>query len=92
MGGMKGRKSKRPRRRGTTLVYVRWFDSAIYQGRAFAPEELGGFCENESSGLLVSESKDEVTIALDRCLDTNDLRLVLCIPRANIRFLRKVRV
>jgi hypothetical protein len=54
----------------------RRFDSAIYKGEA---------CENESAGVLIREDEKEVTIALDRCLDTEDVRLVLCVPKARRR-------
>jgi hypothetical protein len=74
---------------GPELVYVRWFDSAIYDGGAIWPDELSGYCENESAGLLVAESADSLTLALDRCLETGGLRLVLVVPRANIRSLRR---
>jgi hypothetical protein len=77
---------------GTTLAYVRWFDSALYRDDCCRAEDLTGYMENESSGILVRETKDEIAIALDRCLDTQNLRLVLCIPRANIRAFRKIAV
>jgi hypothetical protein len=48
--------------------------------------------EDESSGILVRETKDDVAIAPDRCIDTKNLRLVLCIPRANNRAMRKFKV
>jgi hypothetical protein len=76
---------------GTTIVYVRWFDSAIYKGEACHPDLLGGACENESAGVLVREDDDSITIALDRCLDTGDVRLVLCVPRANVLSVRRFR-
>lgn len=81
-----------PKKTGTVIAYIRWFDSAIYKGEPCLAEELNGFMENESSGILVKESKDDVTIALVRCLETDNLRLVLCIPRANIRAMRKIEV
>jgi hypothetical protein len=77
---------------GVILAYVRWFDSAIYKGEAYSADEVTGYLENESSGLLVEETKDSVTIALDRCLETKNLRLVLCVPKANIRAMRKFKV
>lgn len=85
--------SNRPRKTyGTTLAYVRWFDSAVYKGEACPFEDISGYLENESAGILVRETKREVVIVLDRCLDTKDVRLVLSIPRVNIRALRKIRV
>jgi hypothetical protein len=85
--------AKQERKRfGTVLAYVRWFDSAIYREGTCHAEDLTGFMENESSGLLISEDDSSVTIALDRCLETQGLRLVLCIPRANIRSFRAIRV
>jgi hypothetical protein len=77
---------------GTTIAYVRWFDSAIYKGDPCQPEDLSGSLDNESAGVLVREDKKEITIALDRCLDTKDVRLVLCIPKANVRAIRRIRV
>lgn len=74
------------------IAYVRWFDSAVYKGEACQPGELSGICENESAGVLLSEDKKSITIALDRCLDTKDVRLVLCVPKANVRSVRRFRV
>jgi hypothetical protein len=76
----------------TTLAYVRWFDSAIYKGEACQPDHIGGACENESAGVLVREDRKEIVIALDRCLDTKDVRLVLCVPKANVRSVRRFKV
>lgn len=71
--------------REVALVYVRWFDSAIYQGGTVQKNDLSGIAENESAGLLIEDSSDSITLALDQCLDTTNLRLVLCIPRVNVR-------
>jgi hypothetical protein len=38
---------------GTTLAYIRWFDSAIYKENCTA-EDINGYMENESSGILMS--------------------------------------
>jgi hypothetical protein len=73
-----------------TLAYIRWFDSAIYHGPVDV-DELNGFSEMESAGFLIEDTPDHVTLALDRNAN-GTLRLVLCIPRANIRTLRKVKV
>lgn len=67
------------------IAYIRWFDSGVYKGEAFDPKDLGGYCENESTGLLVADDDDKITIALDRCIDTGNIRLAICIPRANVR-------
>jgi len=75
----------------TTIAYVRWFDSAIYKGDPCQPDQLTGTTENESAGILVSEDDNTITIALDRCLDTKDVRLVLCVPKANILSIRRFR-
>lgn len=75
-----------------TLVYIRWFDSAIYKGEQCQPDDLDGYSEMESAGLLVSETKDSVTIALDRSLKGGDVRLVMCVPRVNIRKIKKFKV
>ena len=74
-----------------TVAYVRWFDSAIYKGEPCRPDELSGICHNESAGLVVDEDKDKITLALDRCLDTQDVRLVISIPKANVTSIRRFR-
>jgi hypothetical protein len=77
---------------GTTLAYVRWFDSALVKDDYCRAEDVTGYMENESCGILIRQNDNEVVIALDRCLDTQQLRLVLCIPRANVREFREIRV
>ena len=72
------------------VVYLRWFDSAVYKGEACQPDQLSGFCQNESAGLLVGEDEKSITIALDRCLDNGDVRLVLCVPKANVLEVRRL--
>lgn len=79
------------KKHGTSLAYIRWFDSAISHGPC-PPEDLSGTCENESAGLLVKEDAKEIIIALDCCLDTKDVRLVLCIPKVNVRSIRRFTV
>lgn len=76
----------------TTLVYLRWFDSAIYKGDECSPDEIDGYSEMESAGLLVSETKDSITIALDRSLKYRTIRLVLCVPKVNIRKIKRFKV
>lgn len=90
---IRGVKRKRqPKSHVVTLAYIRWFDSAIWREGEHQAEELDGYVEQESAGLLVQETEKDVTIALDHCLDTQYLRLILCIPKANIRAMRKVRI
>jgi hypothetical protein len=84
MIGMKG-KSR------TALVHVRWFDSSITQGDTRTPEDAAGILENESAGVLVKEDKKCITIALDRCIGTGGLRCTLCIPKVNVRRIRRFR-
>jgi hypothetical protein len=67
------------------MVYVRWFDSAVYGGEAFDPKDLAGYCENETAGLLIADDDEKITVALDRCIETEKIRLALCIPRVNVR-------
>lgn len=79
------------KRAPSEIVYLRWFDSSITHGGTVTPEEAAGVCENESVGLLVREDEASITIALDRCIDTQGLRCTLCVPRVNIRALRRLR-
>src|ERR1043166_9445475 len=58
----------------TELAYVRWFDLSIVTGDPCQPEDLPGICENESAGVLVEEDESCITIALDRCIDTANVR------------------
>jgi len=73
----------------TTVAYVRWFDSAIYAGVACQADELSGYSEMESAGVLIAEDDDKITLAVDRSLETQNVRLVLCIPKANVREIRR---
>jgi hypothetical protein len=73
----------------TELAYVRWFDLSIVTGDPCQPEDLPGICENESAGVLVEEDESCITIALDRCIDTANVRLVLCVPKANVRSIQR---
>jgi hypothetical protein len=73
----------------TRLVYVRWFDSSITGGETCLAEDAAGTLENESAGVLVLEDRRSITIALDRCLDTNALRCTLCISKVNSRSVRR---
>lgn len=75
----------------TTLVHIRWFDSSITQGETATVEEAAGVLENESAGVLVREDKKCITIALDRCIKTGGLRCTLCIPKVNVRRIRRFR-
>jgi hypothetical protein len=76
----------------TTLVHVCWFDSSITQGETRTAEEASGILENESAGVLIREDKKCITIALDRCLGTGGLRCTLCIPKVNVRRIRRFKV
>jgi hypothetical protein len=75
----------------TTVVYVRWFDSAIYTGEACPADELDGYSEMESAGVLLHEDDDKITLAVDRSLETQNVRLVICIPKANVREIQRFR-
>jgi hypothetical protein len=76
---------------GTKLVHVLWFDSSITQGETTSVECASGILENESAGVLVREDKKCITIALDRCIGTGGLRCTLCIPKVNVRRIRRFR-
>lgn len=80
------------KRSQTTLVHVYWFDSSITQGETTTAEEAAGILENESAGVLIREDKKCITIALDRCLGTGGLRCTLCIPKVNVRRVRRFKV
>ena len=73
----------------TRLALVRWFDSSITQGETTTADDAAGILENESAGVLIREDKKTITLALDRCLDTGGLRCTLCIPKVNIRRIRR---
>lgn len=74
-----------------SIAYIRWFDSSITTGHTCTPEEATGVLENESAGVLVCEDKKSITIALDRCIETNGLRCTLCIPKANVRRIKRIK-
>lgn len=76
----------------TTIAYVRWFDSAIYTGEACQADDLTGYSEMESAGVLLQEDDDKITLSVDRSLETQNVRLVICIPKANVREIQRFRV
>jgi hypothetical protein len=80
---------KRKTEPATNLVHVRWFDSSITQGGTVTAEDASGILENESAGVLISEDKKCITLALDRCIRTGGLRCTLCIPKVNVRRIRR---
>jgi hypothetical protein len=79
------------KRTATRLVHVRWFDSSITQGETIDADDAQGVLENESAGVLVREDAESITIALDRCLGTGGLRCTICIPKVNVRRIRRFR-
>jgi hypothetical protein len=83
---------RKPKKSKTTLVYIRWFDSSITRGETCLPEDAAGILENESAGVFVSEDKKSITIAMDRCQETSGLRCTLCVPKVNLRSVRRFRV
>ena len=79
------------RKSATRLAYVRWFDSSITRGETCSADEACGVLENESAGVVVKEDRKSITIALDRCLGTQGLRCTLCIPKVNVRSIKRFR-
>ena len=73
------------------IAYIRWFDSSITRGETISAEEACGVMEMESAGVVVREDKQSITISLDRCLGTQGLRCTLCIPRVNVRSIKRFR-
>lgn len=82
---------KKAKRKLVTLAYVRWFDSSITTGHTCTEEDATGILENESAGVLVCEDKKSITIALDRCIETSGLRCTLCIPKVNVRRIKRIK-
>jgi hypothetical protein len=81
--------SKHKKTARTVLAFVRWFDSSIRRGETCSVEDVCGILENESAGVLVREDKKSITLALDRCVQTGGLRCTLCIPKVNVRRIRR---
>lgn len=73
----------------TKLAHVRWFDSSITQGDTRTVDDAAGILENESVGIVVHEDKNSITLALDRCIETGGLRCTICIPKVNVRRIRR---
>lgn len=75
----------------TTLAYVRWFD-ASYQRDECTLEELVPVVELESAGLLVAESEESISIALDHYRADKTWRYIQHIPRVNVREIRRIEI
>lgn len=85
----RGQLKSRP---STVVAYIRWFDSSITQGMTVDAADAAGVLENESAGVVVKEDRKCITIAMDRCLGTQGLRCTLCVPKVNIRSIKRFRV
>lgn len=78
---------------GTELAYVRWIDSAIYEGENYTIEDLDGKeLDMQSCGIIVKEDPDRITIALDHAPDNGHYRCLLTIPTVAIKFVMRFKV
>ena len=75
----------------TALAYIRWFDSSITRGEPIQPEEAGGVSEMESTGLIIGEDKNCITLALDRSTTSGYVRCTICIPKPCVRIIKRFR-
>jgi hypothetical protein len=76
----------------TTIAYVRWFDSCITFDNPYTEKKLPKPHEMESCGILLKERKKSIVLALDRTMRTDNPRMLITIPRANIRWMKNVKV
>jgi hypothetical protein len=79
------------KRQPRTLVYVRWFDASYQRGEC-TEDELVPVVELESAGLLVAESDQTISLALDRYDEDGSWRHIEHIPKVNVRQLRRLTV
>lgn len=70
------------------LVWVRWFDASYQRGEC-TQEEIIPRVEMESAGLLVQESPESISIALDWCPQERVWRYIQNIPRVNVLAIKK---
>jgi hypothetical protein len=75
----------------TVIAYIRWFDSSITIDVCQA-KDAAGMMENESAGVLLAEDKKSITIALDQCVETRNVRCTLCIPKVNVRSIKRFKI
>ena len=71
------------------IAYVRWFDSSMTGPQTIDPGDAAGTLDNETAGLLIAEDEESITLSLDRCIDTGGLRSTICIPKVNVRSIRR---
>lgn len=74
-----------------TLVWVRWFDASYQRGEC-TEAELVPVVEMESAGMLVLETKNTISLALDRCDEDGTWRYIEHITKVNIRCIHRVKV
>jgi hypothetical protein len=79
------------RRPGRTVVFVRWLDASFQRGEC-TDDELVPVVELESAGLLVRETDETISIALDRYEDDGLWRYIEHIPKCLVREVRRVRL
>lgn len=66
------------------LVFVRWLDAGSDFRRWYTAGDLDVRCEIQSAGILVSESKDVLSFAMDYDKEGNQFRDVTSIPTSTI--------
>lgn len=76
---------------GRTLAWVRWFDASYQRGEC-TQDELVPRVEIESAGLLVQETDDTVSLALDWHEVDETWRYIEHIPKVNVRRIRRIKV
>jgi len=73
------------------IVWVRWFDASYQRGEC-SDDELIPVVELESAGLLIRETKDTISLALDRYDGDGTWRYIEHIPKVNVRHVRRLSV
>lgn len=71
----------------TQLILIEWKDATIHGSGQYSREralEEAGLTEGLSAGILVSEDKEQITIATDWFYEQDDFRCLSSYPKSGI--------
>lgn len=79
------------RRFNQTIVFVQWVDACRQEGPCRI-EDLSPECILESAGILVHETDEVISLALDACPSNESWRCISHIPKSYIKAIRRVKL
>lgn len=74
-----------------TVVFIRWNDASYERGEKTA-DEIDPGCVLHSSGILIKDDNEFISMATDYFLEEETFRHITHIPKVNILTIRRMRL